>query len=1189
MKFIFYYIFFIFFKYSFNEINDNFKLDNSLDEGYILDIKNYHNLTIMLTTSKNIYKGIPPNPEELPDININNYSSVVTCNNNYILIACLDDYLLSKINLNTLIYTPLLSYSDIDESLEAPSNICSLSMIDNIVYIAFSQPSTSSTTKIYIKVIKIILNSQNDLNNGPIIDNKINFTFPKEYEKYNYDRHISCEPTRERKTNAIKLICIFQKKSKTLYSLFASVINDDFNDFAISEKGLLSSPTTYSRFKVYSYKQQYVRIYSFDDLIDLYLENDEKNNLKLKGVRTIENFKNYHYSSYNDMHDYHNEYIAIVGQDTHIQNMVYYSFFVYRNDSKDYYKITDYEITSPIEKMIIYYYENDDTFICYYQTSNKKIKYFYFSGIKSIYYLKQTEKTIQIVSQEQVEYNVGNLIEDSNIGTLEVYYFYSANSMLYRYYGNNFIFPYNTSTKILSPTPSDNDWLTFKFCYRKVDINYLGQFVFNTMEVKIQYCAYPCAKCSTSFSRCDTCKKNYFPIRDSEDKLCYFASQILKGYVYNSTTQYFEQCYPTCEFCSIKLDPSDINKQNCYTCKEGYYHSYIDKGNCYPKNEINTLPCEENKLRIVSTGECVSECPQTTNYYIYNYTFINFTIDKGITRQYEPIKDIIPSNALGNLCYEECPDIPNLNEIQECECLYEWYYNEKARKLYCVFQKYCTSNELRYYVDDTGECLENGCPEGYFQFNFECYKNGCPINTNQSSSEPYICKSIYNYCHINKYFQTICYNNKSNEYIYQFENTNQYLKSCNESLIYTIQSSESYLVNGFCYLDYPEDTTMEEENNESQTYEYYNDENDYKYNKDTIIEECNNKIRVIDTLECLNSLDECIEKKYKIFYSDCYSKECPGLSILGKDGYYCICNLSNDDNICPEDLIYKNNYICDCVEFCSIYQLLNNTCRIINIVNHIKEITDNMKNIVYDFDNLKLNYTDDIIIEGNHIFYEIQTSLNSDFNYKTSKIDLKEIEKELKEYYNIDHLLIFKYDINLGNKTIVEYSIFNPYNKSKLDLSPYENRMIDIYLPRNLSEDLNKKYLDMKELGYNILNINDDLFNDFCLPFSDENYADMLLSDRRKTFFNEELLACEDGCFASDYVENLKIVKCECHVKIREIEIIKFDKTDLNSFFNIKTYANFKVLQCYKLLLNKNGYIINYGCYILTFIIIIFN
>ena len=58
--------------------------------------------------------------------------------------------------------------------------------------------------------IKIILNYQNNLNNGPITDKIIIYNFPKEYEKYNYGRYISCLPIRERKTNIIKLICIFQ-------------------------------------------------------------------------------------------------------------------------------------------------------------------------------------------------------------------------------------------------------------------------------------------------------------------------------------------------------------------------------------------------------------------------------------------------------------------------------------------------------------------------------------------------------------------------------------------------------------------------------------------------------------------------------------------------------------------------------------------------------------------------------------------------------------------------------------------------------------------------------------------------------------------------------------------------------------------------------------------------------------------
>ena len=93
----------------------------------------------------------------------------------------------------------------------------------------------------------------------------------------------------------------------------------------------------------------------------------------------------------------------------------------------------------------------------------------------------------------------------------------------------------------------------------------------------------------------------------------------------------------------------------------------------------------------------------------------------------------------------------------------------------------CLSINKKFYLHDIKICIENGCPNDYYQFNFDCYIDGCPPNTYEISNKK--CKSKLNYCFINHNFETICNNKPINEYIYNFNNTNQYLKSCEESLI----------------------------------------------------------------------------------------------------------------------------------------------------------------------------------------------------------------------------------------------------------------------------------------------------------------------------------------------------------------------------------------------------------------------
>ena len=279
-----------------------------------------------------------------------------------------------------------------------------------------------------------------------------------------------------------------------------------------------------------------------------------------------------------------------------------------------------------------------------------------------------------------------------------------------------------------------------------------------------------------------------------------------------------------------------------------------------------------------------------------------------------------------------------------CVCKNAWHETSTG-EIICYEENYCKFPEYKYLLDDTKQCINTGCPSNYYQFNFQCYKEGCPLDTN---SDSYQCTSIYNYCYINEYFQTICSESKSDNYILNFENTVQYLQSCEESLIYTISETETYLYNGICYIECPEETNRDTENNicTCKYYGYY-PENDYYicYQEN---ENCTDKdkIPVIDIKICLNEINECISKNYKIFNNECYSDSCPENTELSSDNTYtCICsnyfyeenNLYNcfDSSItsCEEkDYLYSNpnTYECflslgDCTYKGNIYHY-NNYC-----------------------------------------------------------------------------------------------------------------------------------------------------------------------------------------------------------------------------------------------------------------------
>ena len=280
----------------------------------------------------------------------------------------------------------------------------------------------------------------------------------------------------------------------------------------------------------------------------------------------------------------------------------------------------------------------------------------------------------------------------------------------------------------------------------------------------------------------------------------------------------------------------------------------------------------------------------------------------------------------------------------------------------------------------------------------------------------------------------------------------------------------------------------------------------------------------------------------------------------------------------------------------SIFALFMNSC-IINykIGNYLGNISRNVETIIY---NESLLQNEQIIILGNNIVYEIITSyidINKRNIYNLSYINFGECENLLKEFYNIDYLLIFKYEvqINKSHPIIVEYKVFNPKTKKPLDLSICNDNKILISAPLFLDNYFLDLYNNFSEKGIDVFNKNDNFYIDICKTFTTNVSTDIILSDRRKVYYPDNLFFCVIGCIYISYDIKNKHVKCNCEIKNYfndRIEIIdfNFEKDTLSSFFSIKTYANIACLKCYYLLFSKEGFAYNLGNYLMLFILLLF-
>ena len=1469
-----------------SEIKDYYSsaiLEN--EDNYLVDVKDYHDLSIIISTSKNIYTGIPPLLKSKTNANIYNSSSAATYNENYILMACLSNSLLSKININTGLSISLLNYSDIEISISPPSSICSISIYNDIIFLFISKLFDENN----IQNIGLKFNILNDINEGPIIDNFINikiYHYPEIIPKIDTMRQISCEVLTLKDSEDYRLVCANEIIDNKKFIIYFFIINENFDGLEVSK--IKSNGFDHiAGIQLFKINKYYIRCLMRNIIFDKYLKNSKG---KLTIAERNDETKMINYNTNANLYCANNNYIfsAKYGYYMKDNNKIKYFYFAINKINKvDYFKFFDYT-TSSIRKIMAYYNEENDNLI-FVSQYKQYIKYFILNGIKEIFNIISHIKTKKINSNTETIYDVSDMIESSiYFAPLSIehstQYIYNSDSIINYYEEGYRDFPIDNNNHLYI-YKSDNKWIDYNFAFiEEVEKDFLAIFYLPNAKLIIQTCDQKCLDCPMDFNKCGLCRNPNYAILngDENDNNCYPINQLFNGYIYSPITKKFEKCYISCKFCFLMGSQSSSSKHNCLVCAEGYYPSYVYFGNCYKINDndinkdkyvsqitdeiftnIDSCNAISKLYKIESTGECINECPFSTPYYSYTYTPINFDeyFEQEINTNQFILNSLLPPKYIYNyICYENCPssiDDECIESINQCNNA--WYKNIETGEINCFTENYCLSNEYKYYVDDTKECRKNECPYGYYQLNFQCYKNGCPPNTNQISSNSYKCESIYNFCYINEYFQTICSEeNNNNNYKYKYDNTNQYLKNCEDSLIYTILEVKTYLYNGICYLECPKDITNVDEDNKKcicKYFVYYYDENNYIcYNEEEI---CGDKIPVVDLKVCVNSINNCKNESYKIFNNKCYSNECPELTKLSEDDNYtcickylyyndisnnklncftelescenknylysnpdtnecfnsledcfsknnlfyfnyycykdncpsgkislssitneiiknillnlllisnelidkiCICDIYNfywtlkissnlkilmecsnnceegyepelitrrciekcnpeihfifnnecftsgcpegteldpnninsrtcickksyyrENNLiicCDEDIqgdcknnnltnnivypkedyenqntclaIYNNkcysscpegtkldenninsilcvcqylkyivqpsnyeiclleNELCpeklpyeilsnnECVEFCSVNELLNNTCRINNIFGNLSDITQNIKNLINDYNYINHNTDDDIIILGKNIIYEIVTSKNNDFNNITSYIDFGECEARLKDYYNIDYLLIFKYDIKVNNTnpTIVQYEVFNPYNKDKLNLSICEETKIDIYIPASFSDEFNNKYLNMLNLGYDILNKNNKFYNDICSTYTENNSTDITLSDRRKKYYSENYTFCEKNCEYINYDINYKMIKCECSVETEEIEsvneVIKFDKNDLGSYFNIKTYTNLEIIKCFKLVFSKKGQILNYGSYILIFIISIF-
>ena len=275
---------------------------------------------------------------------------------------------------------------------------------------------------------------------------------------------------------------------------------------------------------------------------------------------------------------------------------------------------------------------------------------------------------------------------------------------------------------------------------------------------------------------------------------------------------------------------------------------------------------------------------------------------------------------------------------------------------------------------------------------------------------------------------------------------------------------------------------------------------------------------------------------------------------------------------------------------CSNQEIFENKCQ--------NEII-NDEQIYYCYNKLKnesiISNSTKIVIKTLNVLFQLLT-LNDQKNEDDkdiSNIDLGKCFGILRQ--SIDNpLKILKIDIKNEDltSTYIQYEIYDSKTGNKINLNNCHDLIIKINVPKKLDDETLFIFYNLENSGYNILDKDDSFYNDICTTYTSKQGKDVLLYDRYNDIYVHinEMHICQIDCELISY--NITTEKAECDCKIQEekiitnLEDINFNKKAIiGAFVGTLKYSNFKVLKCYKLLLDFSKLILNYGFIIMSIIL----
>ena len=678
-------------------------------------------------------------------------------------------------------------------------------------------------------------------------------------------------------------------------------------------------------------------------------------------------------------------------------------------------------------------------------------------------------------------------------------------------------------------------------------------------------CIDNCKVCSSGI--CIKCINGYKLIEDTNSNSNYCQLEaIQEGYYYDENNRIYRRCHEYCLSCYEGPKFSDnfpeIEDTNCKICIDTYY-KIENSNNCININNIpETYYFDPNKELV---SKCFENC-KTCNKKPINSTYYSCLSCDDNSILYEKSANCLNcfirgkySNHYENECIDFIPEGYYL-EDETNKAIAKCYFSCKncseggdKNNHRCIS---CGENYI-YRNKEGTKCLMN-CSGEYLYTDIEtkrCY-NDCIDNI--------ITERIYNY-------KNICLSLEDKPNNYEVIDNN-FVKICD--------NLTDYFFNNKCYESCPENTKLKINDSNTSLKICICDNLYYLNGEDQVCiigNECPNEYPYLkpDSFEC-----------YKcpfLYKGECYSA-CPNNTYIDE---------SSDDNskICVDIIIESENII--------IKTEIEENNKYFDFSKYLEEIKKlNLTNsiVINDYQNISINiYLDGVIIN------EI-TQIYPNLTF----ISLQECGKELKKFYNLDsnenlYIVTFESSNDIKNRVTNKFN-FEIYLKNGTEL---EDLLVCNNLFISVSSAISKLDIvnyDQAKIfnsqGYNIYDKSSGFYNEKCSPANIYG-NDIIIRDREEDIFPHNASFCSNGCELNNVEIESKRVNCSCNIDYNEQEKFLNNtkgklEADEDFFIYVKDNINYKIFQCYHILLNLdfihlvNNFGFLFGLAVISFFIVCF-